>query len=55
MHSVAIVRHNAAGAPMHMHQTTVSACEKQQPALARAVIRERHLRESYALHALELA
>jgi hypothetical protein len=55
MHSVAVVRRDAADAPMHMHQTTVSACEKQQPAFARAVICERHLRESHALHALELA
>jgi hypothetical protein len=49
MHGVTVVRHDAADAPLHLHQTTVSACEQQQPALARAIVREWHLRSYDAL------
>jgi hypothetical protein len=49
MHGVTVVRHDAADAPLHLHQTTVSAREQQQPALARAVVREGHLRRNDAL------
>ncbi len=44
MHRVAIMRHDAAHAPLHMHQPPVAAGEKQQAALARAVVRKRYLR-----------
>ena len=46
MHRVAVVRHDAAHAPPHVHQPPVAAREQQQPALALAVISQRHLRES---------
>ena len=45
VHSVAVVRHDAAHAPLHMHQPPVAAREQQMSALARAVISQRHLRE----------
>jgi hypothetical protein len=40
---VAVVRHDAAHAPLHMHQPPVAAREQQMPALARAVVGERDL------------
>ena len=45
VHRVAVVRHDAAHAPLHMHQLSVPACEQQMAALALAVISQRHLRE----------
>jgi hypothetical protein len=53
VHCVAVVRNDAAYAPLHIHQPPVSAREQQQPALARAVVREWHLRRNDALYALE--
>ncbi len=50
VHCVAIVRHDAAHTPLHMHQPPVSAREHQQPALARAVVRKRNLHKSNASH-----
>jgi hypothetical protein len=48
VHSVAVVRHDAAHAPLHVHQAAVGACEEQHTALARAVVSERNLRNSHA-------
>ena len=44
VHGVAFVRHDAAHAPLHMHQPPITASEQQMPALALAVVRQRHLR-----------
>ena len=46
VHSIAVVRHHAAHAPLNVHQPPVAACEKQQATLARAVVRKRYLRTS---------
>ena len=48
VHGVAVVRHDAAHAALHVHQAAVGACEEQMPALARAVVSERNLRNSHA-------
>ena len=44
VHSVAIMRHDAARVAMHMRQMSITAGEEQQPALASAVVRQWHLR-----------
>ena len=44
VHGVAVVRHDAAHAPLHVHQPPITASEQQMPALALAVVRQRHLR-----------
>ena len=44
VHSVAIMRHDAARAAMHMRQVAISTGEEQQPALASAVVGQWHLR-----------
>ena len=43
VHSIAVMRHDAAHAPLHMHEPPVAAREQQMPALALAVVRQRHL------------
>ncbi len=43
VHSVAVVRHDAAHAPLHMHQPPVAAREQEMSALALAVVGEGHL------------
>ena len=48
VHGVAVVRHDAAHAALHVHQAAVGACEEQHTALARAVVSERNLRNSHA-------
>jgi hypothetical protein len=45
VHCVAVVRHDAAYAPLHVHQPAVAAGEKQQAALARAIVRKRYLQQ----------
>ena len=47
VHCIAVMRHDAAYAPLHVHQPPVAAREQQQPALALAVVRQWHLRNSY--------
>jgi len=40
VHRVAVMRHDAAHAPLHMHEPPVAAREQQMAALARAVVGE---------------
>ncbi len=44
MHRVAVMRRDAAHAPLHVSQLPVAAREEQQAALARAVVCEGNLR-----------
>ena len=48
VHGVAVGRHDAIDAALHVHQTPVLAGKHQMPALARAVVREWHLRKGHA-------
>ena len=48
VHGVAVVRHDAAHAALHVQQAAVGACEKQQPAFACTVVSERNLSSSHA-------
>ena len=43
VHSITIMRHDAAHVSLHVRQLSVVAREQQQPAFARAVVCERHL------------
>ena len=47
VHGIAVMRHDAAHAPLHVHQPPVAARVQQQPALALAVVRQWHLRNSH--------
>jgi len=48
VHGIAIVRHDAAHAPLHVHQPPVAACEQQLSAFARAVVSEGNLHRNHA-------